>query len=191
MTVPDEPESDAAAGGSGVEVVLALGANLGDRAETLRAAVRELAAPRGISVSAVSEPVETDPVGGPDQPDYLNAVVVARTTLAPDQLLAACHAVEAEHGRERLVRWGARTLDVDVVAYGAPGAPGEVVSSAPELTLPHPRAHERAFVLEPWHQLRPTARLRLPDGSVRPVAELLAAAADSGGVRPSAEGSLW
>lgn len=189
MTVADEPRPDAA-GGCEVEVVLALGANLGDRAATLRAAVRQLADTSGITVSAVSDPVETDPVGGPDQPDYLNAVVVARTTLAPDQLLAACHAVEAAHGRERLVRWGARTLDVDVVAYGEPGAAGEVVSGAPELTLPHPRAHERAFVLAPWHQLRPTARLRLPDGSVRPVAELLAAA-DSGGVRASAEGALW
>jgi dihydroneopterin aldolase/2-amino-4-hydroxy-6-hydroxymethyldihydropteridine diphosphokinase len=169
----------------GVEVVLALGANLGDRAGTLRAAVRELDAAPGISVRAVSDPVATDPVGGPDQPDYLNAVVLAETTLAPDELLAVCHRVEADHGRERVVRWGARTLDVDVVAYGA------VVSDAPELTLPHPRAHERAFVLAPWHQVSPAATLRLPDGTVRPVADLLAAAADRDGVRPSGEGPLW
>jgi dihydroneopterin aldolase / 2-amino-4-hydroxy-6-hydroxymethyldihydropteridine diphosphokinase len=174
-----------------VEVVLALGANLGDRAQTLSAAVRELDATPGLRVLAVSAPVETDPVGGPDQPDYLNAVVIAGTTLPPGQLLAACHRVEAEHGRERLVRWGARTLDVDVVAYGEPGSAGEVRSDAPELTLPHPRAHERAFVLAPWLQVRPRARLRRPDGSVRAVSELLAAAADRDGVRNAAEAPLW
>jgi dihydroneopterin aldolase / 2-amino-4-hydroxy-6-hydroxymethyldihydropteridine diphosphokinase len=175
----------------GVEVVLAIGANLGNRAGTLRTAVAELDAVAGLDVVAVSAPVETDPVGGPDQPDYLNAVVLAVTTLAPTELLAACHRVEAEHGRERMVRWGARTLDVDVVAYGSPGSPAEVVSDAPELTLPHPRAHERAFVLAPWHEVRPDAALRLPDGSVAQIADLLAAAADRDGVRPSAEGALW
>ena len=169
----------------GAEVVLAMGANLGDRAATLRAAVRELDAAPGFTVRAVSEPVETDPVGGPDQPDYLNAVVLGVTTLAPAELLALCHRVEAGHGRERAVRWGARTLDVDVVSYG------EVVSDAPELTLPHPRAHQRAFVLAPWHQVDPAATLRAPDGAVRPVADLLAAAADRDGVRPSDEGALW
>jgi dihydroneopterin aldolase / 2-amino-4-hydroxy-6-hydroxymethyldihydropteridine diphosphokinase len=174
-----------------VEVVLALGANLGNRAETLRAAVRELDATPGLRVRAVSAPVETDPVGGPDQPDYLNAVVVARTTLPPAELLAACHRVEADHGRERVVRWGARTLDVDLVAYGEPETAGEVRSDAPELTLPHPRAHERAFVLAPWQQVQPQARLRLPDGSVHPVAELLAAAADRDGVRPTSQDPLW
>jgi dihydroneopterin aldolase/2-amino-4-hydroxy-6-hydroxymethyldihydropteridine diphosphokinase len=179
------------AGVSGVEVVLALGANLGDRAGTLRAAVAELDATPGLTVLAVSTPVETDPVGGPDQPDYLNAVVLGVTTLPPEELLAACHRVEAGHGRERAVRWGARTLDVDVVAYGSPGSPGEVVSDAPELTLPHPRAHERAFVLAPWHEVRPAATLRLPDGWVRPVADLLAEAADRDGVRPSGEARLW
>jgi dihydroneopterin aldolase/2-amino-4-hydroxy-6-hydroxymethyldihydropteridine diphosphokinase len=174
-----------------VEVVLALGANLGDRAQTLRAAVRELDATPGLRVLAVSAPVETDPVGGPDQPDYVNAVVIAGTTLSPDELLAACHRVEADHCRERVVRWGARTLDVDLVAYGEPGSAGEVRRNAPELTLPHPRAHERAFVLAPWHQVRPQARLRLPDGSVRAVAELLAAAADRDGVRSGREAPLW
>jgi 2-amino-4-hydroxy-6-hydroxymethyldihydropteridine diphosphokinase len=188
------PDSDGPAGdepGPAAEVVLALGANLGDRTATLRAAVRELAAVPGVSVLAVSDPVETDPVGGPEQPDYLNAVVVAVTTLPPEDVLAACHRVEADHGRERAVRWGARTLDVDVVAYGEPGSPSEVVSDDPGLTLPHPRAHERAFVLAPWRQLRPDGRLRLPDGSVRAVAELLAAAPDAAGVRPSGVGPLW
>jgi dihydroneopterin aldolase / 2-amino-4-hydroxy-6-hydroxymethyldihydropteridine diphosphokinase len=179
------------AGVTGVEVVLALGANLGDRAGTLRAAVTDLGTTPGLTVVAVSAQVETDPVGGPDQPDYLNAVVLGVTTLSPSGLLAACHLVEARHGRERAVRWGARTLDVDVVAYGAPGSAGEVVSDEPQLTLPHPRAHERAFVLVPWHQVQPAATLRLPDGSIRPVADLLASAADRVGVRPSEEAPLW
>ena len=174
-----------------VEVVLALGANLGDRVETLRAAVQELDATPGLRVKAVSAPVETDPVGGADQPDYVNAVVVAGTSLPPAKLLAACHRVEANHGRERVVRWGARTLDVDVVAYGEPDSAGEVRSDAAELTLPHPRAHERAFVLVPWHQVQPQARLRLPDGSVRSVADLLAQAADRDGVRDFPGDPLW
>ena len=166
-------------------MVLALGANLGDRAATLRAALDELDATEGLALQGVSPLVETDPVGGPDQPDYLNLVAVFRATLSPAELLAACHAVEQRHGRERVVRWGARTLDVDVIAYGRPGSPSEVVSADADLTLPHPRAHERAFVLSPWSQLQPDAELRLPSGEVRAVRDLLAAAADREGVRPA------
>ncbi|GAA4361506.1 2-amino-4-hydroxy-6-hydroxymethyldihydropteridine diphosphokinase [Angustibacter luteus] len=169
--------------GGDVEVVLALGANLGDREGTLRAALAELDETEGVAVQGVSPLVETDPVGGPEQPDYLNLVATARTSLGPFELLDVCHEVERQHGREREVRWGARTLDVDVIAYGRPGSTSEVVSADPALTLPHPRAHERAFVLSPWSQLVPDAQLRLPDGSVRPVADLLAEAADRDGVR--------
>ncbi len=173
-----------------VEAVLALGANLGDRAATLRAAVLELAAADGVDVVAVSDVVETDPVGGPEQPDYLNAVVVVRTTIPPRALLAVGQLVEQRHGRERQIRWGARTLDVDVLAFGPPDDPGEVVSDDADLTLPHPRAHERAFVLVPWAQVQPDARLRMPDGSVRGVADLAAAAPDHEGVRRAAVGAL-
>ncbi len=173
-----------------VEAVLALGANLGDRAATLRAAVAELDRVEGVQVVAVSDVVETDPVGGPEQPAYLNAVVVVRTSLLPLELLAACQAVETAHGRERSVRWGARTLDVDVLAYGRPGDADEVVSDDAALTLPHPRAHERAFVLAPWVSVRPDALLRLPSGQVRPVRELLAEAADRDGVRVASVGEL-
>lgn len=166
------------------DVVLALGANLGDAAATLDSAVRSLRAVDGVTVTAVSAPFVTTPVGGPPQPDYVNAVVLVATTLGPRRLLAAVHAVEAAHGRERSVRWGARTLDVDLVAWGAPGAAGEVVSVDPVLTLPHPRAHERAFVLVPWADVEPAARLRLPDGSVAAVADLVPLATDAAGVRP-------
>jgi dihydroneopterin aldolase / 2-amino-4-hydroxy-6-hydroxymethyldihydropteridine diphosphokinase len=147
--------------------VLALGANLGDRDATLGAAVAELAGTPGLEVVGVSPVVETDPVGGPEQPDYLNAVVAVRSTLTPLALLAACLAVEQRHGRERRVRWGARTLDIDVVTYG------DLVLRTPDLVLPHPRAAARVFVLAPWAALDPWARLPVPGGSAS-VLELLA-----------------
>ena len=146
-----------------VPAVLGLGGNLGDRAATLAAAVAELGATPGIEVRVVSPTVETEPVGGPEQPDYLNAVVLARVTLSPRQLLRACLAVEAAHGRRRTVRWGPRTLDVDVIDVAG------IVADDPELTLPHPRAAGRRFVLEPWLAADPAAVL-----GGRPVAELLA-----------------
>lgn len=149
------------------EGVLALGANLGDRAGTLTAAVAELAATPGLEVVGVSPVVETEPVGGPEQPPYLNAVVAVRSTLTPHALLAACLAVERRHGRERRVRWAARTLDVDVVSYGG------LVLRTPDLVLPHPRAATRGFVLAPWAALDPDARLELPGGAAR-VVDLLA-----------------
>ncbi len=166
-----------------VPVVLALGANLADPARTLHAAVTALAALPGLQVRAVSPLFATAPVGGPAQPDYLNAVVLAATTRSPKDLLRACQDIETAHGRERCVRWGPRTLDIDLVAFGAPGSADEVVQARPELTLPHPRAHERAFVLAPWAALDPAARLRLPDGTLGLVQDLLASAPDRGGVR--------
>jgi 2-amino-4-hydroxy-6-hydroxymethyldihydropteridine diphosphokinase len=181
-----------AVGADGVPVVLALGANLGDAEATLRTAVDGLDACDGLTVDAVSPVATTAPVGGPEQPDYRNAVVLATTTLLPAELLHACHAVEQQHGRARLVRWGARTLDIDVIAYGRPGTASEVVlppdlpvtdAAFERLVLPHARAHRRAFVLAPWLRVDPDAELRLPDGEVRPVAELLAEAPDAGGVR--------
>jgi dihydroneopterin aldolase/2-amino-4-hydroxy-6-hydroxymethyldihydropteridine diphosphokinase len=161
------------------DVVLALGANLGDRAATLRSAVAELSGEPGIEVRAVSGVWETPPVGGPEQPDYLNAVVLARTRLSPRDLLAACHRVEAGHGRRREVRWGPRTLDIDVITYA------DLVVSAPDLQLPHPRAAGRAFVLAPWNQADPVAVL--PGAAGGRVADLLRAADDRNGVRPRPE----
>ena len=149
--------------------VLALGSNLGDREGTLASAVGELARTPGLEVVAVSPVVETDPVGGPDQPDYLNAVVAVRSTLTPHGLLAACLDVERRHGRERRVRWAARTLDVDVITYG------DLVLDGPDLVLPHPRAAQRAFVLAPWAALDPGASLPLPalGPGVRPRPDIL------------------
>lgn len=161
-----------------VPAVLALGANLGDPAATLQAAVRELAETEGIELTGVSPVAVTAPVGGPaGQPDYLNLVLTVRTTLSARALLAACHAVEQAHHRTREVRWGPRTLDVDVITYA------DAVSADPELTLPHPRAHHRAFVLAPWSWLDPEASL-----GGRSVGELAAQADDAGTVRRLTDG---
>ena len=125
-------------------VVIALGANLGGVRATLEAAVRALADVEGLRISAVSDLFETDPVGGPEQPAYLNAVVLARTRLAAFTLLTELHAIEADRGRVRETRWGARTLDLDLIQYGDPATGPELFSRDPELTLPPPSAHRRA-----------------------------------------------
>ena len=132
---------------------ISLGSNLGDRLEALQGAVDGLAATPGVAVTAVSPVYETAPVGGPEQPDYLNAVVLVDTTLAPAALLARAAALEDAAGRVRDRRWGPRTLDVDLLQVG------DETRSEPELTLPHPRAHERAFVLAPWRDVAPEAVL--------------------------------
>lgn len=172
----------------GTPVVIALGANLGDRGETLAAAVDAVRALPGVVVTAVSPVVETDPVGGPEQPPYLNAVVLARTDRDPADLLRQLHEIERAHGRTREVRWGARTLDLDLIQVGRPGAETEVRSDDPALTLPHPRAAERAFVLVPWSLADPGARLRVGDGvsDIRPIGELLRVL-DRSGVRTGPE----
>ncbi len=174
---------------SSPRAVVALGANLGDRRATLEAAVAALRTLPGFTVTAVSPLVETDPVGGPGQPPYLNAVLLGRTTIPAAHLLQELHRIEAMHGRTREVRWQARTLDLDLVQYGTPGTATEVQGSAPKLTLPHPRAAERAFVLAPWQAVDPKARLRVApgEGGIRPVTQLLEGL-DRSGVRP---GPTW
>lgn len=147
-----------------MKVVLALGSNLGDRFETLQGALDSLFDAPGLEFVAVSPVYETDPFGGPEQGPYLNAVVIAQSTLEPRTLLDRAQGVENAFGRVRGERWGARTLDVDLITVG------DVVSDDPELTLPHPRAHERAFVLVPWSRADPDAVL-----SGRRVDDLLAA----------------
>jgi 2-amino-4-hydroxy-6-hydroxymethyldihydropteridine diphosphokinase len=153
---------------------LALGSNLGDRVGLLQGAVDALLAVPGIEAVAVSPVYATDPVGGPaDQPEYLNAVLVVDTDLEPLDLLRHCHDVERAAGRERSVRWAARTLDVDLLAVGA------TTWADDDLRLPHPRAHERAFVLVPWADVDPDFVL---PGHGRLAG--LAAAADRTGLRP-------
>lgn len=158
--------------------VISLGSNLGNRLETLQGAVDALEDTPGVRVKGVSPVYETEPWGVEpgSQPAYFNAVVVVKTTLPPSSLLERAHAIEEAFHRVRKEPWGARTLDVDIVAYA------DAVSDDPALTLPHPRAHERAFVLAPWHDLDPEARI--PGRG--PVADLLAAAPRHG-VAPRAD----
>ncbi|WP_205710955.1 2-amino-4-hydroxy-6-hydroxymethyldihydropteridine diphosphokinase [Isoptericola sp. BMS4] len=158
-----------------VEAVLALGANLGDAQVTLREAVTDIDRLAGVQVTDVSPLARTGAVGGPDQPDYLNAVLVVRTTLAPVGLLDALQDVEEHHGRVREKRWGPRTLDIDIVQYGT------LTSTDPDLELPHPRAHERAFVLVPWAEIAPDAVLGGLGGGI--VGQLAATAPDRAGIR--------
>jgi len=211
---------DAERGGGRRRGVVALGANLGDRVATLRAAVRDLDAVDGVSVVAGSRPVESVALtlDGPDasRPGYVNAVVLVETTLDAAALLEALHAVEAQHGRVRTERWGDRTLDLDLVdlegvrvdgdtgghdagthdagthdagtdevgldeAGGDEAGAGGTAGAASRLRLPHPRAAERDFVLAPWLEVDPAARLT-GQGTV---ADLLAALpTGSGPLRP-------
>lgn len=163
--VPDEP----------VGVVLALGSNMGASQDTLRDAVRALAQLPGLEVTVVGPLARTAAVGGPEQPDFLNTVVLGRTSLSPRALLRACLELEERFGRVRAERWGPRTLDVDLVMHG------ETVAAADDLELPHPRAHERAFVLLPWAQADPGAVL--PGLGGGPVAVLAGTAPDRDGIR--------
>lgn len=137
--------------------VIALGSNLGDRGATLLAAVRELADTPGVELTAVSTLIETPalkPDGiDPDAPPYLNGVVLIRTTLTPSALLDVLAGIERAHGRERHERWGDRTLDLDIVDFAG------LTSHTDRLTLPHPRAHERDFVLRPWLEVDADATL--------------------------------
>jgi dihydroneopterin aldolase / 2-amino-4-hydroxy-6-hydroxymethyldihydropteridine diphosphokinase len=159
-----------------VPVVVAVGANLprgrSGPHESAASAIESLAHHPAVHVVAASGLHDSDPVGGPEQPVYVNAVVLARTSLSPTSLLRELHALEAAFDRVREVRWGARTLDLDLVQYGDPSRGTDVTSASERLTLPHPRAHERAFVLVPWLEVDPDAVLR-HEGAVVPVSVLV------------------
>ena len=143
------------AGESKTIATLSLGGNLGDVRATLQSAVETLGSLGGVVVTAVSSVYETDPWGPIAQPDFLNVVVIVEVAASIDTqgFLDALLSIEDAHGRVREVRWGPRTLDIDIVAFG------EIVSDDPRLMLPHPRAAERAFVLVPWMELAPEADL--------------------------------
>ena len=130
--------------------ILGLGSNVGDRLAHLRAAVGSLS-----DVTAVSDVYETDPVGGPAQDRFLNIVVAIETDLDPHALLGVCHRIESAAGRVRDVRWGPRTLDVDILWMDG------VELDEPDLQVPHPRMWERRFVLEPLAQIAPDV---VPEG---------------------------
>ncbi|MCT1558253.1 2-amino-4-hydroxy-6-hydroxymethyldihydropteridine diphosphokinase [Helcobacillus massiliensis] len=165
-----------------VRAILAVGSNMGDRAAYLQLALQELERAHGIDLVAASATIETDPVGGVEQDSFLNAAIAVDTTLSPWQLLDLAQHIEQVAQRRRIVRWGPRTLDVDVITWG------ELQLNDPALTLPHPRAHERAFVLHPLADLeeRLGTPITLP-GRSRGVPDLLADAQDRDGIRPGIE----
>ncbi len=156
-------------------VILSLGSNLGDRAGHLAAAARRLAASDGITVLAASSIYETAPLGVTDrQPDYLNQVLVLETELPPEELLQVCQNLEQERGRTSSHRpLSPRTLDIDLIVHGA------LVTASPSLILPHPRYHQRRFVLLPLAQVQPDFRDPL---SGRTIGELLDACEDHSSV---------
>jgi 2-amino-4-hydroxy-6-hydroxymethyldihydropteridine diphosphokinase len=154
---------DSSLRGPAVTAVVALGANLGDRLAALQGAIDELQNHDGVDVRAVSPVYSTEPVGGPEQSDYLNAVVLVDTTLTPLELLNLAHRIESMWNRTREIRWGPRTLDIDLIRVG------DVVMDTEALTLPHPRALERAFVCIPWADVEPDRDLPdLPAVGVQP-----------------------
>jgi 2-amino-4-hydroxy-6-hydroxymethyldihydropteridine diphosphokinase len=156
--------------------VVALGANLGDRRETVAHAAERIARLPLVDEVRMSELFETVAVRvdgpDPDAPGYVNAVALVTTRLAPQVLLGMLHAIEEEHGRERRERWGDRTLDLDLITYG------DTMSDDPHLQLPHPRAAERLFVLEPWLTLDPDAEIPGRGRAADLARELRARAAD-------------
>ncbi|MBD2895735.1 2-amino-4-hydroxy-6-hydroxymethyldihydropteridine diphosphokinase [Actinomadura nitritigenes] len=161
MTASDRMPDRTATGGHMLvahRVVFSLGSNLGDRLDNLQEAVDALFDAPGLEFVACSPVYETAPFAPPgetlpEQGDYLNIVVVADTRLAPENLLERVLNIENSLRRVREVRWGPRTLDIDIVVFG------DISSDRPDLTLPHPRAHERAFVLVPWADIEPDVLL--------------------------------
>ena len=147
-----------------MKAVISLGANIGDPKAQMDIAVALLR--EALEVTAISEYVSTKPVSDIEQPDYLNAICIAESELPALDLLAVLHGIEKTLGRERLERWGPRKIDLDLIQFGS------LLSSADELTLPHPRAHERRFVLEPWHSIDPEAIL-LTHGRISELLEQL------------------
>ena len=134
-----------------MKAVIALGANIGDPKAQMDLAVAMLR--EATEVISVSEYFSTKPVSDIEQPVYFNAVCIVESELPAMDLLSLLHGIEKALGRQRLEKWGPRTIDLDLIQYGS------LLSSADELKLPHPRAHERRFVLEPWVSIDPEAIL--------------------------------
>ena len=131
--------------------IIALGSNIGEPRENLDLAIALLR--EATEVIKVSSYYVTKPVGYEDQPNFVNAVCIIESELPAIELLNMLHGIEKAMGRERTIKWGPRTIDLDIIQYGS------LLSNSPELTLPHPRAHERKFVLEPWLEIEPEAVL--------------------------------
>lgn len=147
-----------------------LGSNMGRRKKNIAAALAALETTSKIEVVKVSSLYETDPEGGPgDQPKFINAAVHLETMLSPERLLAVCLNIEDSLGRKRQIRWGPRTIDLDLLLFDA-----EIRATA-ELTLPHPMLHERRFVLEPLAEIAPELVHPTLERTIRTLRDLLSA----------------
>jgi 2-amino-4-hydroxy-6-hydroxymethyldihydropteridine diphosphokinase len=146
---------------SWLEAVLSLGSNLGDRLLLLRESLHQLELDSGIEIIAVSSVYETDPVGYIDQPAFYNVVIKIMTEHSPEQLLTICQKIEKKFHRERKVRWGPRTIDIDILTYD------DISIDKPDLTIPHPRMNEREFVMLPLQELI-TGQVQV-SSAVRPI----------------------
>ncbi|PLT30836.1 2-amino-4-hydroxy-6-hydroxymethyldihydropteridine diphosphokinase [Peribacillus deserti] len=153
---------------------LSLGTNMGDRVKYLRDAVQLLHNDTEIGITSISSIYETDPVGYVDQERFLNIVLEVKTSKKPDELLRKCQQIELELGRKREIRWGPRTIDLDILLYNHENIETE------SLSIPHPRMHERAFVLVPLIEINPGLSLPMID---KPLSEILEAIPDKEGVR--------
>ena len=130
-------------------VYLGLGSNLGDRTQYLETAIDELGKDASVVVNKISSFIETEPYGPVDQPDFLNGVIEIDTSLEAEELLQIIHDIEAEAGRERIIHWGPRTLDIDILMYD------DCIINTERLTIPHPEMHKRDFVLRPLTEIAP------------------------------------
>jgi 2-amino-4-hydroxy-6-hydroxymethyldihydropteridine diphosphokinase len=149
----------------GQTAYIALGSNMGNRFENLRQAIEKLNQITEIKVVNTSSVYETDPVGYEEQDQFLNMVLEAETNLEPFQLLSVCMKIERELGRKRGIRWGPRTMDLDILLYNQENIKSEM------LTVPHPRMHERAFVMVPLIEIQPNIMLPGTDRTLQAVLE--------------------
>lgn len=133
-----------------MKMVISVGANLGDPIESVRSAINEIQ--KTFKVMATSNLYRTAPIGGPEQDHFINAILIIETTQEPIEVLRTLHGIETNYGRVREQLWGPRTLDLDLIEAGQ-------ISTDPDCQLPHPRAHERAFVLIPWLEVDPEAEI--------------------------------
>lgn len=156
------------------QAYISLGSNIGDRCESLKAAIEELNTHSKISVMSTSSIYETDPVGYENQDQFLNMVIEVNTSLNPFELLSLCLEIEKHLGRKRDIRWGPRTIDLDILLYNQENIKSE------KLTVPHPRMHERAFVLIPLLEI--ASNIKLPTMEI-PLHAILEDISDREGVR--------
>ncbi len=136
-----------------MNAVVALGSNLGDRFDFLQKAVNKINSFKEIEIFKISSVYETLPVGGPEQGNYLNAVISVNTELEAEELLLKLLLIELDLGRQREIVWGPRTIDLDLIWFE------NQTINLDNLVLPHPRAHERCFVIKPWLEIEPEARI--------------------------------